>query len=86
MPGLLTREGYLTVGIVDTPFYIRHGYGYDRGFEDFYFIRGQNAGPARDDVVEAIGKLHARLVKEEERTVLGCELGDKEIGFEPKTY
>jgi arylsulfatase A-like enzyme len=51
LAGLLTRAGYLTAGIADTPFYMRHGYGYDRGFDDFIFIRGQNAGPARDDVL-----------------------------------
>src|SRR3712207_7659669 len=29
------------MGIVDTPFFIRNGYGYDRGFDDFVWIRGQ---------------------------------------------
>lgn len=33
--------GYLTTAIVDTPFYVRNGFGYDRGFHDFLWIRGQ---------------------------------------------
>jgi arylsulfatase A-like enzyme len=28
---------------------MRNGYGYDRGFDDFLFIRGQQAEPVRDD-------------------------------------
>ena len=41
LPGLLSRAGYLTMGIVDTPFFVRGGYGYDRGFDDFIWVRGQ---------------------------------------------
>lgn len=41
LPGLLSAAGYLSMGIVDTPFYIRDGYGYDRGFDDFIWVRGQ---------------------------------------------
>jgi arylsulfatase A-like enzyme len=41
LPGVLSRAGYLTMGVVDTPFYIRNGYGYDRGFDDFVWVRGQ---------------------------------------------
>src|SRR5215211_1235160 len=41
LPELLSRAGYLTMGIVDTPFFIRNGFGYDRGFEDFVWVRGQ---------------------------------------------
>ena len=41
LPGLLSRTGYLTMGIVDTPFFVRGGYGYDRGFDDFVWVRGQ---------------------------------------------
>jgi len=50
LPQVLTREGYLTAGIADTPFYMRAGYGYDRGFEDFVFIRGQGSGQANRDL------------------------------------
>jgi arylsulfatase A-like enzyme len=41
LPGVLAAEGYLTMGVVDTPFFIRGGYGYDRGFDDFIWVRGQ---------------------------------------------
>jgi arylsulfatase A-like enzyme len=41
LPGLLSQAGYLTMGVVDTPFFIRNGYGYDRGFDDFIWVRGQ---------------------------------------------
>ncbi len=41
LPGLLSLEGYLTMGVVDTPFFIRNGYAYDRGFDDFIWVRGQ---------------------------------------------
>lgn len=40
---LLSEAGYQTMAIVDTPFYVRRGYGYDRGFHDFLWIRGQGA-------------------------------------------
>lgn len=46
----LSTGGYLTCGIVDTPFFVRNGYGFDRGFHDFQWIRGQRQGPERDDV------------------------------------
>lgn len=41
LPGYLSANGYLTMGVVDTPFFIRNGYSYDRGFDDFIWIRGQ---------------------------------------------
>jgi arylsulfatase A-like enzyme len=41
LPEVLSGAGYLTMGVVDTPFYIRNGFGYDRGFDDFVWIRGQ---------------------------------------------
>jgi arylsulfatase A-like enzyme len=41
LPGILSANGYLTTGVVDTPFFIRSGYGYDRGFDDFIWVRGQ---------------------------------------------
>src|ERR671913_89013 len=41
LPGLLSEAGYLTMGVVDTPFFIRNGFGYDRGFDDFIWVRGQ---------------------------------------------
>ncbi|MDP9480553.1 MAG: sulfatase-like hydrolase/transferase [Actinomycetota bacterium] len=41
LPELLSQAGYLTMGIVDTPFFVRGGFGYDRGFDDFIWVRGQ---------------------------------------------
>ncbi len=41
VPEVLSKAGYLTMGIVDTPFFIRNGFGYDRGFDDFVWVRGQ---------------------------------------------
>ena len=41
LPGILGTAGWLTMGVVDTPFFIREGYGYDRGFDDFIWVRGQ---------------------------------------------
>jgi arylsulfatase A-like enzyme len=41
LPEVLSGAGYLTMGVVDTPFYIRNGFGYDRGFDDFVWVRGQ---------------------------------------------
>ena len=41
LPGLLSQAGYLTMGVVDTPYFIRNRFGYDRGFDDFIWIRGQ---------------------------------------------
>ena len=45
---LLAKAGYATVAVADPPFFIRNGYGYDRGFRDFTWIPGQHelmAGP-----------------------------------------
>ena len=41
LPDVLSGAGYHTMGIVDTPFFIRNGFGYDRGFDDFIWVRGQ---------------------------------------------
>jgi arylsulfatase A-like enzyme len=38
---VLAGEGFHTAGIVDTPFYIRGGMNYDRGFQSFIEIPGQ---------------------------------------------
>lgn len=50
LAGVLTQAGYSTVAVVDTPFYVRNGYGYDRGFADFIWVRGQRSGSEHDDV------------------------------------
>src|SRR5919202_46153 len=41
LPGALSESGYHTMGVVDTPFFVRNGFGYDRGFDDFIWVRGQ---------------------------------------------
>src|SRR5918995_253722 len=41
LPDALSKAGYHTMGVVDTPFFIRNGFGYDRGFDDFVWVRGQ---------------------------------------------
>ncbi|MDA8291476.1 MAG: sulfatase [Actinomycetota bacterium] len=38
---LAGQAGYQTMAITDVPFLLRSGYGYDRGFEDYLWIRGQ---------------------------------------------
>ena len=53
LPGLLSEAGYLTMGVVDTPFYIRDGFGYDRGFQDFIWIRGQGDGRRMEERIDA---------------------------------
>lgn len=53
LPAVLSDGGYLTVGVVDTPFFVRNGFGYDRGFDDFLWIRGQG-----DDSPD---RLHERI-------------------------
>ncbi|MDE2951471.1 MAG: sulfatase [Chloroflexota bacterium] len=50
LAGLMTAAGYRTFGVADTPFVLRHGYGYDHGFSDFHWVRGQAYGPSRDNV------------------------------------
>lgn len=47
---LLTEAGYVTFGVTDTPFFVRRGYGYDAGFADFQWFRGQRGGYEREDV------------------------------------
>lgn len=44
---VLTEAGYHTAAAVDTPFYWRHGFNYDRGFQTFFTIQGQEGSPTR---------------------------------------
>jgi arylsulfatase A-like enzyme len=50
MAECMSKAGYLTCGIADNPFLVRNGYGYDRGYQDFIWVRGQRAGPEGRDV------------------------------------
>ena len=42
LPELLQEAGYTTLAVVDTPFFDRRGYNYDRGFREFVRVPGQN--------------------------------------------
>ena len=53
LPALLSEAGYLTMGIVDTPFYVRNGFGYDRGFQDFAWLRGQGDAKRMEERLDA---------------------------------
>ena len=48
LAGLLSQSGYRTVAVADTPFLTRRGYGQDRGFQDFVYVRGQLDGTERE--------------------------------------
>ena len=48
LAGLLSQAGYATAAIADTPFLGRRGYGYERGFHEFIYVRGQLHGTERD--------------------------------------
>ncbi len=74
LPGLLSEAGYLTMGIVDTPFFVRDGFGYDRGFDDFMWVRGQGddtrpheRSDYRETWREESDRLAARTMTEAER-------------------
>jgi arylsulfatase A-like enzyme len=74
LPGLLSDAGYLTMGVVDTPFLVRDGYGYDRGFDDFIWVRGQGDDTrpherldARSTWTEEADRLVARTMTAAER-------------------
>ena len=68
---LLADEGIHTAAVVDTPFYWRHGFNYDRGFQTFFTIQGQEGSNTR---VQATGHHESRDVvawwrKESDRNV-----------------
>ena len=44
---ILAENGWHTAAVVDTPFYIRAGMNYDRGFQTFFFHPGQEGSPTR---------------------------------------
>jgi arylsulfatase A-like enzyme len=74
LPEILSKAGYLTMGVVDTPFFIRNGFGYDRGFDDFVWVRGQGDDTRPHERADARGmwrseedRMVARTVTEAER-------------------
>ena len=48
MAGLISGAGYRTAMIADSPFLARRGYGQDRGFQEFIYIRGQLHGTEQE--------------------------------------
>ena len=54
---LLANEGVHTAAVADTPFYWRHGFNYDRGFQTFFTVQGQEGSPTR---VQGIGHHESR--------------------------
>ncbi|MFQ5985247.1 MAG: sulfatase [Alphaproteobacteria bacterium] len=44
---LLSAAGFHTAAVVDTPFYLRFGMNYDRGFQTFFTIQGQEGSATR---------------------------------------
>ncbi len=74
LPEVFSKAGYTTMGVVDTPFYIRNGFGYDRGFDDFIWVRGQGddtrpheRADARSTWTREEDRLVARTMTEAER-------------------
>jgi arylsulfatase A-like enzyme len=47
---LLSTAGFHTAACVDTPFYLRFGMNYDRGFQTFFTIQGQEGSATRLNV------------------------------------
>ncbi len=54
---ILSDEGIHTAAVIDTPFYWRHGFNYDRGFQTFFTVQGQEGSPTR---VRKIGHHESR--------------------------
>ena len=54
---LLAEEGVHTAAVVDTPFFWRHGFNYDRGFQTYFTVQGQEGSPTR---VQGVGHHESR--------------------------
>ena len=68
---ILADQDIHTAAVVDTPFYWRHGFNYDRGFQTFFTVQGQEGSNTR---VQRIGHHESRDVvawwrKESDRNV-----------------
>jgi arylsulfatase A-like enzyme len=55
LPEILKDKGLHTVAVVDTPFFIRNGMNYDRGFFSFYDIAGQPVPASTGESVDIRG-------------------------------
>jgi arylsulfatase A-like enzyme len=73
LPALLSETGYLTMGIVDTPFYVRNGFGYDRGFQDFLWLRGQGDAKRMEERLDARSTWRGESDRWVARTVTAAE-------------
>ncbi len=47
LPEILSEKGIHTAAVVDTPFYLRDGMNYDRGFKSFFMNAGQEGSGAK---------------------------------------
>ena len=47
LPQILSKNGFHTAAVVDTPFYLRDGMNYDKGFHTFIMIPGQEGSGAK---------------------------------------
>ena len=45
---MISAAGYNTAAIADTPFLARRGYGQERGFKEFIYVRGQLHGTEKE--------------------------------------
>ena len=57
---ILAESGTHTAAVVDTPFYWRHGMNYDRGFETYFTVLGQEGSGTR---VQQMGHHESRDVR-----------------------
>jgi arylsulfatase A-like enzyme len=73
LPELLNDAGYLTMAIVDTPFYVRNGFGYDRGFKDFLWLRGQGDAKRMEERLDARATWRHESERWVARTVAAAE-------------
>jgi len=53
LPEILKEKGFNTTAVVDTPFYLRNGMNYDRGFSTFFEVPGQNITRAESPDIRA---------------------------------
>lgn len=73
LPELLAARGYLTMAVVDTPFYVRNGFGYDRGFHDFLWVRGQGDAKRMEERLDARSTWRHEADRWVARTVTAAE-------------
>ena len=62
---ILASHGYHTAASVDTPYYLRDGMNYDRGFQSFFFNLGQDT---LWSLIHEPGYHHGALVRAAWRT------------------